>query len=193
MRRSASVTMSTRARRWASTVRCCHPQPPQPARRGRARRRHAVGRRPRSTATVSARAQSFFSIGDLGLDDLARQRPTDEHDPAAVVAGDGLASGGEAIGSEGHHGHASRLRPVRTAPVRRYRRARWPARSRSPRRCCPADFARLGEEVTALEKAGVDLIQWDVMDGQFVPNLTFGPDVIAAARAVRQRCRSRPT
>ena len=47
----------------------------------------------------------------------------------------------------------------------------------------PADFARLGEEVVALEKAGVDLVQWDVMDGQFVPNLTFGPDVIAAARS----------
>jgi ribulose-phosphate 3-epimerase len=46
----------------------------------------------------------------------------------------------------------------------------------------PADFSRLGEEVAALEKAGVDLIQWDVMDGQFVPNLTFGPDVIASAR-----------
>ncbi len=46
----------------------------------------------------------------------------------------------------------------------------------------PADFARLGEEVAALEAAGVDLVQWDVMDGQFVPNLTFGPDVIAAAR-----------
>jgi ribulose-phosphate 3-epimerase len=46
----------------------------------------------------------------------------------------------------------------------------------------PADFARLGAEVAALEAAGVDRIQWDVMDGQFVPNLTFGPDVIAAAR-----------
>jgi len=46
----------------------------------------------------------------------------------------------------------------------------------------PADFARLGDEVAALEEAGVDLIQWDVMDGQFVPNLTFGPDVIAAVR-----------
>jgi ribulose-phosphate 3-epimerase len=45
-----------------------------------------------------------------------------------------------------------------------------------------ADFARLGDEVAALEAAGVDLVQWDVMDGQFVPNLTFGPDVIAAAR-----------
>jgi len=46
----------------------------------------------------------------------------------------------------------------------------------------PADFSKLGEEVAALEAAGVDLIQWDVMDGQFVPNLTFGPDVIASAR-----------
>jgi ribulose-phosphate 3-epimerase len=46
----------------------------------------------------------------------------------------------------------------------------------------PADFARLGEEVAALEAAGADAIQWDVMDGQFVPNLTFGPDVIKASR-----------
>lgn len=46
----------------------------------------------------------------------------------------------------------------------------------------PADFSKLGDEVKALEDAGVDLIQWDVMDGQFVPNLTFGPDVIASAR-----------
>jgi ribulose-phosphate 3-epimerase len=47
----------------------------------------------------------------------------------------------------------------------------------------PADFSRLGAEVAALEQAGVDRIQWDVMDGRFVPNLTFGPDVIAACRA----------
>jgi ribulose-phosphate 3-epimerase len=46
----------------------------------------------------------------------------------------------------------------------------------------PADFAKLGEEVAALQEAGVDRIQWDVMDGRFVPNLTFGPDVIAACR-----------
>lgn len=46
----------------------------------------------------------------------------------------------------------------------------------------PADFARLGDECVALEKAGVDRIQWDVMDGRFVPNLTFGPDVIASVR-----------
>lgn len=46
----------------------------------------------------------------------------------------------------------------------------------------PADFSRIGEEVAELCAAGVDRIQWDVMDGVFVPNLTFGPDVIAAAR-----------
>lgn len=46
----------------------------------------------------------------------------------------------------------------------------------------PADFSRLGDECRALEDAGVDRIQWDVMDGRFVPNLTFGPDVIASCR-----------
>lgn len=46
----------------------------------------------------------------------------------------------------------------------------------------PADFSELGQQVKMLEKSGVDRIQWDVMDGCFVPNLTFGPDVIAANR-----------
>jgi len=45
-----------------------------------------------------------------------------------------------------------------------------------------ADFARLGEVVAELDEAGVDRIHWDVMDGTFVPNLSFGPDVIAACR-----------
>lgn len=48
----------------------------------------------------------------------------------------------------------------------------------------PADFAELGRDVAEIEHAGVDRIQWDVMDGRFVPNLTFGPDVIAACRSV---------
>ncbi|MFM8867910.1 MAG: ribulose-phosphate 3-epimerase [Ilumatobacteraceae bacterium] len=48
----------------------------------------------------------------------------------------------------------------------------------------PVDFSKLGEAIVALDSAGVDLIQWDVMDGQFVPNLTFGPDVIASTRAL---------
>lgn len=46
----------------------------------------------------------------------------------------------------------------------------------------PANFANLGEECRRLGEAGADRIQWDVMDGNFVPNLTFGPEVIAACR-----------
>jgi ribulose-phosphate 3-epimerase len=46
----------------------------------------------------------------------------------------------------------------------------------------PAALTHLADEVAALEAAGCDRIQWDVMDGQFVPNITFGPDVIRAAR-----------
>lgn len=47
-----------------------------------------------------------------------------------------------------------------------------------------ADYAALGREVSELTEAGVDAIQWDVMDGRFVPNLTFGADVIAACRSL---------
>lgn len=48
----------------------------------------------------------------------------------------------------------------------------------------PADFTNLGHDVEEIANAGVDRIQWDVMDGRFVPNLTFGPDVIAANRGL---------
>lgn len=46
----------------------------------------------------------------------------------------------------------------------------------------PADWANMGGECKRLEEAGVDRIQFDVMDGNFVPNLTFGPELIAACR-----------
>ena len=108
-------------------------------------------------------------------------------DGAGVADGDGVGEHVAARGLVGLVGEVLRRRAHRDLVVLLLRHARHcKLRAAMTFRIAPsilsADFARLGDEVRAVERAGADLIHFDVMDNHYVPNLTVGPLVCAAIK-----------
>ena len=147
----------------------------------------------------SKQAPAFGAVTPLdpNLDNLTGQCTLDHHDAAIGSTRESCPTGDESLGGDGLGGPMEAL--VEMVGHRRivglYRpnerflhpKADMPSSS-SPRpieilpSVLTADYSRLGEACTALEAGGVDRIHWDVMDGNFVPNLSFGADVIASTR-----------
>lgn len=102
--------------------------------------------------------------------------------PQATPAGGGLATGSQAMLLAGVVAAGFALRRNRAGASCRRAVYGPPRKVEIIPSVLPADFGKLGADCKRLEDAGVDRIQFDVMDGNFVPNLTFGPDVISYMR-----------
>jgi ribulose-phosphate 3-epimerase len=142
-----------------------------------------------------APSKPFLLLDDLNAYQLVSQRTSHKNHTTVVKSGHGLASGRHTVGAQFDRRifrtrcHVARLRTETRAggdspldDCTNFIDVTSPRPLSIIPSVLPADFSRLGDEVSALHEAGVDRFQFDVMDGRFVPNLTFGPDVIASVR-----------